>query len=56
MMAKNCFLFLFFLECLNVPKEDAFRCLDMCYIAALLHDGLGLDKTAILHVSHLFCH
>lgn len=35
-----------------MPSEDHFRCLDMCYIAALLHDGLGLDKTATLHVSH----
>jgi len=35
-------------ECSNVSKKDMFSCMDMCFISALLHDGLGLHKTSKL--------
>lgn len=35
-------------ECSTVSKDDVFTCLDLCFISALLHDGLGLHKTSTL--------
>jgi len=37
-------------DCSRVTMDDPFLCLDLCYISALLHEGLGFNRTSALLV------
>jgi len=47
---KFMFLTISLLDCSQMTLDDPFLCLDLCYISALLHEGLGFNRTSTLLV------